>query len=83
MIRSKPTNFAKLSSSWPVQCQSNWELRLVLTLKRRGGGANWPAAKQKNYISITDWTIDLKPGCKFFFFELSKGLSKQIGPIWH
>ena len=31
------------------------------------GGAKWPTANQKRYISGTECPIDLKPGCKFKF----------------
>ena len=41
---------------------------LTLTLKRRGG-AKWPAANLKRYISGTECPIDLKPGCKFKFLS--------------
>ena len=40
----------------------------MLTLKSPGG-AKWPTANQKRYISGTECPIDLKPGCKFKFLS--------------
>ena len=36
---------------------------------QKPGGAKWPAANLKRYISGTECPIDLKPGCKFKFLS--------------
>ena len=43
-----------------------------------GGGAKWPTANQKRYISGTKCPIDLKPGCKFMFVRCLETYLKKI-----
>ena len=46
---------------------------------QKPGGAKWPTANQKRYISGTEFPIDLKPGCKFkFLCYLETCLKKMI-----
>ena len=41
----------------------------MLNPQKTVGGAKWPAANLKRYISGTECPIDLKPGCKFKFLS--------------
>ena len=49
--------------------KSSLKYHLYINPQKTGGGAKWPAANLKRYISGTECPIDLKPGCKFKFLS--------------
>ena len=50
----------------------------LLTLIRRGGGADLPPLGKTLYISGTKSRIDLKPGCKFKFVVCLETYLKKL-----
>ena len=56
-----------------VAVEHDWS-PLTLT---RGGGANMPYGYQKDYLSVTECRIYLKPGCNLKKNLLSRYLSKK------